>query len=169
MLKFIKETAGTNQILVTLFLFLCCFFFLFLFVVLVFYKESLMFFFSSKKIACVFFSCYTSKCAMHVIAFNALLRVFFSYLSLCLFSFDTHAVVVLWILMMMMMPMLPTAAASAFISFVVVSHPIHPICRNSFNYLDFIQINAFFSLLSFLIVFRSQKTHHKITVAQYRT
>lgn len=167
MLKFIKETAGTNQILVTLFLFLCCFFFLFLFVVLVFYKESLMFFFSSKKIAC-FFSCYTSKCAMHVIAFNALLRVFFSYLSLCLFSFDTHAVVVLWI-MMMMMPMLPTAAASAFISFVVVSHPIHPICRNSFNYLDFIQINAFFSLLSFLIVFRSQKTHHKITVAQYRT
>lgn len=138
MLKFIKETAGTNQILVTLFLFLCCFFLFFLFVVLVFYKESLMFFFSSKKIACVFFSCYTSKCAMHVIAFNALLRVFFSYLSLCLFSFDTHAVVVLWI-MMMMMPMLLTAAVSAFISFVVVFHPIHPIhliCRNSFNYLD---------------------------------
>lgn len=133
MLKFIKETAGTNQILVTLFLFLCCFFSVFLFVVLVFYKESLMFFFSLlKKIACVFFSCYTSKCAMHVIAFNALLRVFFSYLSLCLFSFD-----------------IPTrsgcvmdkddanattaAVVSAFACFVVV---FHPICRNSFNYLD---------------------------------
>lgn len=66
---------------------------------------------------------------MHVIAFNALLRVFFSYLSLCLFSFDipTRSGCVI-------MDKDDTAAAvSAVTGFVVV---FHPICRNSFDYLD---------------------------------
>lgn len=110
----------------------CVVFFSFFYLLCSFSTKKVSCFFSLLKKSRVFFSYYTSKCAMHVIAFNALLRVFFSYLSLCLFSFGTHAVVVLWT-MMMMMPMLPTAAASAFISFVVV---FHPICRNSFNYLD---------------------------------
>lgn len=60
------------------------------------------------------------------------------------------------------------AVASAVTSFVVVFF--------SSNLWKFIQLprylhklTHFFALLSFLIVFRSQKTHHKITVAQYRT
>lgn len=130
MLKFIKETAGTNQILVTLFLFLCCFFLCFSICCARFLqRKSHVFFSLLKNIACVFFSCYTSKCAMHVIAFNALLRVFFSYLSLCLFSFDipTRSGCVI-----MDKDDTAATAVSAVTCFVVV---FHPICRNSFNYL----------------------------------